>query len=365
MEFTGTVVITNGNDPQVPFIIRCYQSLRDKERGNFSGDFIVFSDNLSKKSIKLLSQIGISLQMVDGERVREWQLLLPSDKHPIGKICKPMIVHEACRLFEKQYQNLIYLDPDILVQSSIKTITDQIIDDGILMSAQKKSMGNSTWPSSQLYRMIQKGHADEEIFSIFKPEVNTGFMACRILFLKKYLSKFIDYMVSEPYREYANSDPGLNNAWHDQDYFRAYIRLFTTKQPVLLDKFYVFHLCDSGFKEVFLQPFSKDILFKKTRQKPTIIHFAGGTWRRFFLIEVYYRLTKYLVWVSSKRAMKSIIDEKPGMIFHFIKFVILPLAFFKTLLLKLVRVFKALYSLFTERHIELSSLYLRAGTRKS
>ncbi len=344
MKSAGTVVITNGNDPQVPFIVRCYQSLRDEERGNFLGPFFVLSDKLSEKSVNLLTQIGITVQIIDRERIREWNFLLPSDKHPVGKIGKPMIVYEACRLFENRYQNLIYLDPDILVQNSIGGITDQIIDDRVLMSAQKKSIGASKWASSQLYRVIQKGHADEKILTIYDPEVNTGFMACRIPFLKKYLSEFIDYMVSDPFREYANSDPDCSNAWHDQDYFRTYIRLFTSKQPVLLDKLYVFHLCDGGFKEVFVQPCSKDILFKKTRQKPTIVHFAGNTWRRFFLIEEYYWLLKYSVWLSPKMTIKSILYQKHGILFHFIRFVILPVVICRSLLMRPVRLFRELYS---------------------
>lgn len=78
------LVISNGNDGQIPFLVRMVESLRDPNRGNFQGRFIFLSDRLSPKSLKILTQRSILYHLIPQDMSNYWETLLRSEKHALG-----------------------------------------------------------------------------------------------------------------------------------------------------------------------------------------------------------------------------------------------------------------------------------------
>jgi hypothetical protein len=285
-----TIIVTNGNAPQVSFLPLLNKTLRDKRRGNFSGPFIFLTDHIPEKSINLLSNQGITVQVLAADKIEMWSNMVPSNKHPFGKRGKPFFIRDAAQMYANTYENLIYLDPDILIQGSIQRIVDMVENDRILMSSEAKLMLDNKWALKQLARAVDNGDVEHTIFSVFAPEVNTGFMAGKINTIVDFTSEFINFMVSEQFRPYAWSEPGAA-AWHDQDYFRCFIRIKKEYRPILLGEEFVVHLCANGHMKVINQPFTINFRLKESLKKPNVVHFAGGTWRRYGMISYKYGRT--------------------------------------------------------------------------
>ncbi len=290
-----TLVMTNGNDAQVPFIIRLFQRLYDPEFGNYEGDFLAVSDHFSAEAAALLTEWKIPVYLFDSPQVTEWEQTLSSDKHALGKLGKPFFIKEIIRQFGDQYDNLVYLDPDILIQEPLQLILDKITDTYVLMSREQVLIPQhrTGWPSLQLQRSINFGDVDESILISNEFEINTGFLAGRIELINNLVSQLIDFMTTEPFKKYAISDPGKNNAWHDQDYFRCFVRLQDNPPLILLGENDIVHLCGGSHKGVTLKPeLASKLQLKVTEVTPKLVHFAGGSVKYFKTYQEYYDVNR-------------------------------------------------------------------------
>ena len=106
---TKWLAISNGNDGQIRFLIRMYQTLFSPKYGAFTGDFLFLSDNLSPASEKLLRKNEIPYKFLESSVVKNWQARLSSEKHALGKVGKPLFLQYVIDKFGDTYSHLLYI----------------------------------------------------------------------------------------------------------------------------------------------------------------------------------------------------------------------------------------------------------------
>jgi hypothetical protein len=287
------LVISNGNDGQIPFLIPLYRSLYHPGKGAFTGDFMFFSDRLSEESQSRLDKTGVPYTLLDEETVNEWENLLPSQKHALGKVAKPLFIKNAIESLGENYRILIYIDPDILVQKPIMEVLKPLEEagKGIFYSAQSNPTLSIRWPKMQLERTFNSGHLTPENLNNFQAEINTGFMFGDIPSIEEFMEDLLFFMTSEPFNLYANADEGsdVQNDWHDQDFYRVFARLDENdKKFSILPEGYIYHLCNDVYQEFQLKPFSTRLKHKSTGEIPHLVHFAGGVWVHYFRLSFFF-----------------------------------------------------------------------------
>lgn len=312
---SNVLVISNGNDGQIPFLIQLFRSLYNPNKGAFKGDFQFYSDHLTKESQEQLSKAKVPFTILQPETVATWKNLLHSQKHALGKVAKPLFIKYAIQEFGERYTTLVYIDPDILIQKPLMDVLKPLeeIKKGVFYSAQLNSTMNIRWPKMQLERTFNNGHLLPEDLNEFTPEINTGFMFGDIPSISSFMEGLLSFMTSEPFNLYANEDEGaeIPNDWHDQDFFRVYARLGENdKKFSIIPEGFVYHLCNDVYKEFELIPFSTTLKRKSTGEIPSLVHFAGGVWIN------YLRLSSYFLGVNGIQAYCKNILRKPLRLFR-------------------------------------------------
>ena len=290
---SNVLVISNGNDGQIPFLIRMYESLYHPQKGAFSGDFLFLSDHLSISSQESLKKKNIPYEIVDKELVSHWEKLLQSEKHALGKIAKPLFIRHVIQNFGDRYSCLVYIDPDILLQKPITEVLQLLLVEkrGVFYSAQTNPTMNIPWPKQQLERILKTKHLTKEELNDFGLEINTGFMFGDIESIAGFINRLIDFMVTPPFNQYAKSDEDaeIPNDWHDQDFFRAYARISNNHETFsIIPPQYISHLCNNVYHDFSLVRFSTILKSKRSGEIPHLIHFAGGVWVHFLGLSIYY-----------------------------------------------------------------------------
>jgi hypothetical protein len=302
---TKWLAVSNGNDGQVRFLIRMYQTLFSPKYGAFTGDFLFLSDNLSPSSENLLRKNKISYTLLEPSVVKNWQAMLSSEKHALGKVGKPLFLQYVIDIHGHTYSHLLYIDPDILFQKSITDLLLKVSDPGIYYSAQSDPTLQTRWPKMQLERAVTHGDLEESQLYIFPPEINTGFMFGDIHSLTPFLNDLISFMTTPPFDRYVNSDPGspVRNAWHDQDYFRCFMRLNKNHRRIhIIKPASIVHLCNNVHRQYQTTGWRHILRNRDDGSIPPLVHYAGGAWIYFLKISVFYfgPLTGFALWLINQ-----------------------------------------------------------------
>lgn len=302
---TKWLAISNGNDGQIPFLLRMYQTLFSPRYGAFSGDFLFLSDNLSHSSVNLLKKNKIPYTLLESSIVKNWQVRFSSEKHALGKVGKPLFIQYAISQYGEDYTHFLYIDPDVLIQKSITDLLSKNSEPGIYYSAQSDPTLQTRWPRMQLERAITHGDLVESQMNIFTPEINTGFMFGDIHSLTPFVNDLISFMTTPPFDRYMNSDPEseIKNAWHDQDYFRCFMRLNENSCRIhIIEPAFIIHLCNNVHRQY--QPTGRQHILRNREDGsiPLLVHYAGGAWVNFFKISVFYfgPLTGFSPWLINQ-----------------------------------------------------------------
>jgi hypothetical protein len=302
---TKWLAISNGNDGQILFLIRMYQTLFSPEYGAYTGNFLFLSDNLSPSSERLLKKNKIPYTLLESSVVETWQTQLSSEKHALGKVGKPLFLQYIIDNYGDDYSHLWYIDPDILIQKPITELLSKASGPGIYYSAQSDPTLQTRWPKMQLERAIAHGDLAESQLHIFPPEINTGFMIGDIRSLTPFINDLISFMTTHPFNRYINSDPGseIKNAWHDQDYFRCFMRVNENYRRIhVIEPAYIVHLCNNVYRQ-YQTTGQRHILRNRDDESiPAVVHYAGGAWVNFLKISVFYfgPLTGFSPWLINQ-----------------------------------------------------------------
>jgi hypothetical protein len=215
---TTVRVITNGNDPQVPLILGLAESIR-LWSANHPGawNLQVLSDGLSDRSVDALKAHLLDPLLCDQRFFGPRMELFTSDLHAFGKIGKPLFLFEYLHRYVTDNPPILYCDPDVVATASL---------DGLLAHLTRGSvaMPCMLYPTDTYQHTLQQLSRAPSI-NPAGPEVCTGVMLGYADDMRGFLEEWIQAMVSPELNPLRFSSPKARNAWHDQDFFRYFIRL--------------------------------------------------------------------------------------------------------------------------------------------
>lgn len=288
-EQCNMLVVSNGNDVQIPFVIQLYAQLRDPKRGAYTGKFIYLSDSLTDASIASLDQRKIPFAMIDSDVLESLNERYISDKHALGKLAKPAFIQYAIEKYAEENTVVLYLDPDIFIQGPIDRIFDMMDPEAVTFFRQEKDMNDTPWCVSQLHRCIVNGHFKLSQFHSIKEEINTGIIVGFADVMEKLVKDWSDFIAMPDMLRYAYSDPQRNNAWHDQDYFRCFSRLKRRHDIHIANNPSIIHLCSLGYHACRYIP-HRNVFVRKRKpfNRMTLVHMAGGTHKHYDELSEFY-----------------------------------------------------------------------------
>jgi hypothetical protein len=271
------LILTSGNDPQIPFLIRLHEQLRDPRRGNYKGGFLVISDQLGNRSLGHLEREGIPVHLLPEAKRRILEDLFASDKHALGKTGKPAMIQFGLEQFASSGDQVIYLDPDIWIQGPLTPFFRECTDSVVRFAPQELPMIETPWCRSQIKRYLDREEMEVNTLQEPSEEINTGVIwGERDAFLG-LVREWLEFMKSPSMLPFARSDPETDNAWHDQDYFRLYVRLAKRANVGIIQrKGRVVHLCAGGKHRVWYLSSINRFIYKRSFRPPVLVHLAGG-----------------------------------------------------------------------------------------
>jgi len=303
-----TLILTSGNDGQMIAAVRLMQQLRDSTRGKYKGEFLIVSDALSEESRKLLADFGIAFLVLSPDELEPGKSQLSSDKHPFGKVGKPFIIRAALRrqAVDKTSRTVMYLDPDVMVQRPIQPVLDRVAPDRLLIFAEPLGMHNNPWCASQLARHTTAMNRNTNDLEPIKEEVNTGIMIGPAKVIVALLDTWCAFMMQAEMRQFSRSDANRDNAWHDQDYFRCFLRTAPRQQVRIASDSDVVHLCADGWRHYRFIPWMFSLYHRTSWRRPTLVHLAGATHQQYESLSRYYDPAYATLEFAQFRAIRTV-----------------------------------------------------------
>ena len=270
----NTVVLSLGNDPQVEYALNMFRSLRDAGMGEFRGDLLFTSDELSSENQTRLRRCGVSVKVISGASIDDAKTKLKSQTHPFGKVGKFFLIRESLKNLLNLYQYFVFMDPDVLCQAPFAVILDEISDHEYCMAPEPVDIAQNPI----LYDWLKVGCRDESEWDImrrnYRFEVNTGVMAASIPLGLEFIDRFVQWQLSDDYAWLAEKSSS-HRGWHDQDFFRFFHLKYQLSNLKLLTPEKVFHMV--GWANFDYEWDSVDHKIRVTQERliPNLVHFAG------------------------------------------------------------------------------------------
>lgn len=299
-----TAIIFTANTPHLAKANLMIESLKDEDRGNFKGDLWVISTGLSARAKNYLDSINASYLVNQLSELKEWKywekiaeaqpeyeekleilgreesLRIAFESYRNKRMSK-LIILDWIKKFGNDYDFIALCDNDLLFQRNIHELFEKYYhenEDKLYYWQEENEMVAQTSLWRKNYHYSYRHDASELNFG--KHEINIGFILGKPSVIFKIFSdvkrSFFDL----------NLELFTRHSWHDQDL----VRLNRAKYPErfqLLEEGEVVHICNGGMKVV-EEKYPNAFYHLKTGEKPYVIHFAGGTWERYFSIKSTY-----------------------------------------------------------------------------
>lgn len=278
------IFFSNGNDGQIAMYLKLVESL-----GKFvSAEFkLVFaSDKLSENNIFELESIGVEFFPLSLEYVDLFNQKMISNTHPFGKIAKPFVIKSYLEEATINSDDVfVFLDPDILCQGSIDPLLHLMPDNGVIFAHQSDKADSNR---SIVTRFAKSGKKLEDYAE--QREINTGFFLGKVSNVKKLVGLWSEFMINSEnvsFKDHDSKYSSILNAWHDQDYFRLFVRKENLNLELkFIDETYVAHLCDTLSSKMSAN--GNQVQNHETGTYPILVHFAGGSHKEFYSISKLY-----------------------------------------------------------------------------
>lgn len=292
-----TAIIFTANTPHLAHANLMLDSLFDKNKGNFEGDLWVISTGLSERAKNFLDYKGVkylestmqSLFSWDkwrrvAEAQPEYAELLKTNNKEVSlrkafeafrnKRMSKLILLDWVNKFGQDYDYIALGDNDLYFQRDIH----ELFEYGYTQAPEQVSYwqeetqilpGTWLWKKDFHYSRFY----DVSALDFGTNEINIGFILGKPSVLRDVFTEVKNNFFN------LNIDLFMKHSWHDQDL----VRLDRAKNPHryhLLKEGSIVHLCAGG-DTVIEERFVKEFYHKKTNEKPYIIHFAGGMWKKY------------------------------------------------------------------------------------
>ncbi|WP_131820517.1 hypothetical protein [Sinorhizobium alkalisoli] len=306
-------LLFTANSPHVVQAGLMLSSLRDKDRGNFSGDIWVLSTGLSESVKRYLDDINVkyfedglawAYQAIDWRAIAEMN---PSVNAEVGfslfrdKRMSKLVFLEWFERHGRDYSVVAVADNDLYFQREINYIF-AVGNNGKINYGEEDNLilpGTSIWYKDFHYKRL----TGDWSYDGGSRESNIGFVVAKPESMKEmfeFVKNGLQDLPIELIRDFK---------WHDQDL----VRLFRSQRPDQFQKFdssVILHLCGGGMSRV--RATSSDIFLDGvTGELPAVIHFGGGAWAEFPNIARSFRVppAHFLFKYESEAVQAKVIDE--------------------------------------------------------
>ncbi|MGI3168670.1 hypothetical protein ACRARG_05930 [Pseudooceanicola sp. C21-150M6] len=275
------VVITNGNDDQVPLISVMVRSFRAFWDIDAALEFVVVSDHLSDPAIAQLTGMDIRVDILPDDVLDRLNGSIASNAHALGKVAKPFFLQWALEQMPEG-PLYIYADPDSLMVAGMSRLL-------ALHRPGQVTVSQSLLPTiahhcvRRLQKAVDAGQISDLLISRIKPEVCTGFFLAERGPFMDLLQAWTGFMLSEPFN--ANKDTNdFGFGWHDQDFFRCY---FAINPDLNLNILSPTDIAITNPPATTLYSFALEgddltrikVTWPRATNAGVMLHFAGGTYK--------------------------------------------------------------------------------------
>jgi hypothetical protein len=286
----NVLVVSNGNEPQAPFALRLFETLRDNAGSDVKLDVLFMSDFLHEPTTAIFQEHGVEVVIFSPSKVNKWEKLIGSNQHALGKVGKPFFIRELMENHVDcdRYNCICYCDPDIIFQGDIGEIIRGRSLERVFISRQLLDSEKSIGPARKMDRAVAEGLAEPFELNNFDREINTGLFGGSPAVLLALLREWTSFMVDSRFTPLKDGED-MPDAWHDQDFFRMYLRSGDGKRLIEpLDMASCATLCSGAptFYDVELDRIR--VTTKDGNEKPSAVHFAGASWRMYPILRPYY-----------------------------------------------------------------------------
>lgn len=290
-------IVFTANTPQVAQANLMLDSLRAPDKGGFKGDIWVISTGLSDSAKLYLDNIGINYFIDPMHELYEWKhwktiakampeydslcgsgtdeisLKTLFEKYRNKRMSK-LIILNWYEKYGKDYDYMVLCDNDLYFQNDVEKLLEKYYStcpERIVYWQEENEIltGNPLWKKNFQYMRL----SGEKKLDFGKHEINIGFIMGKPIAIQKL------FLEVKAEFEKINVDLITKYSWHDQDL----TRLIRAKNPdwfKLAQEGDITHLCNGGML-IIEQIYPLGFLNKKTNTMPTVIHFAGGAWKKF------------------------------------------------------------------------------------
>ncbi|WP_171212893.1 hypothetical protein [Ruegeria sp. HKCCA5426] len=172
------------------------------------------------------------------------------------------------------------MDPDILIQGNLAIFEAMASSECVVMAKEVVKSLDNPGVAAKLQRAVDVNALTDQQVRSFEAEVNTGFQYGGIDAMFRYLTPFLEFMRSDSMREFYKNSKDRNNSWHDQDFFRAFLRASSDRSWLkLAGKEHIATLNGDAMREVIISSEAPKVHLVDGRV-PDVVHFAGSAWRR-------------------------------------------------------------------------------------
>lgn len=315
-----TAILFTANDVHVAQASLMLASLRDRTRGNYSGDIHVISTGLGDEAQRFLREHEIGFYIDDLAFTKDWSaapeiartlfknqeswqpdkssrlgLLKSVAKRIINgspasaqRIKSPEAAFAAWKnkrmsklailsflnANNGRYDRVLVCDNDLFFQRDVAAVFDQIQQDRISYWQEDNAIlpGTPLWRKNCAYYKATGTVLEKNLSFLDFREVNIGLLAgspqAFLWLFEGVKSKMLDPM---------HLNIIMNHSWHDQDFCRV-LRYENPERFQLFTPNTVVHLCNGGAGLVEERGAMK-FYFKSSVDMPGVVHFAGGAWK--------------------------------------------------------------------------------------
>lgn len=338
------LVVFNANDPQLAQVEFLVKSLKDPDRGAFDGTACLITTGISSSVRVFLEKQGVEVFERTIHEVLDWEyasVLGAFEKYHMGqnplwrriagKIAKawPGVINVASHMFcgsvkrlaasnmrtskgaealrasfdlyhrkhfsklnilpyldenNGRFQRVLLLDSDIIFQRPVEMLFSQIKPGRVYVADELEPIIRDL-PIARSNRLAKRFQIHRHLaYGEDAHEVNVGVVLADVTTFRHFMNLWTRLMFESGLEDLFIGDP--QDFWHEQDFFRL-LRDMHPHDFKSLDRNLICHAVHRAADDIE----DRDGLFrlKVDGEIPVLVHFAGGSWKRFTRIDQQYR----------------------------------------------------------------------------
>lgn len=340
------LICLNANDPQLPQVELFLRTLRDPNRGAFTGDVCVLTTGVSDATKRYLERQGVQVfenelsQLFDlafwrsiagyelykriplprtimrlrwvlseswHDRLKAYWIRIGSQLTAWRSLRNPDLDAELAQEFrvyrdkhfsklnilhflngsDPQYDNVMLCDGDMIFQRPVQVLFALVEDNRIYVGEEVNSItpgthihgSNQEAQGSKIHQYLRYGEGAHEL--------NVGFLLGRAHALLHRLIEWKRLMFESNLEWLFRTHPVY--CWHEQDFMRLQRDMNPDHYCTLLPH-HIVHTCNLG--DGFIQETAPLVFqLREGGERPTVVHFCGGTWRSYTSVAAEYQRT--------------------------------------------------------------------------